>query len=81
MLEMKINDKGTHVVVSGVTLTELLSELGEGINSIYTQLNRANPDCAKQFREALTMALVLPGSPIWNPTRRGSGVAMVIPNP
>lgn len=57
----------------------ILKETCNAINGIYTSLINSNPRGAERFKSALTLALLLPDSPIWDPkmgNKKGVQVAM-----
>lgn len=65
-------------IQSSGSLPEITEDISHVINGIYTSLFQRNEDMARMFKFALTTALSMPGSPIWEVDNKKPGTSVVI---
>lgn len=71
MLKIELDGEKCFITADG-SLKDICSGTGQAISAIHDALRRADPPAAKLFREAITLLVLDPGSPLWNKPSDGS---------
>lgn len=80
MLKLEVDGGHTKSEFQG-KLDLLCAELVVGINQLYRDIERSDPDAAEAFRSIMTALVTDEESPLWPAKHSGSGTSVCIVQP